>query len=672
MKNLLFAVWKNSSRPKIGQFELIIYLAAITGIANFCCAADLSDDINGLRVFDTVTSIDKPFSSPQIKNKQGWRQIADEPSTITVRGEDITGDLCVENSKMTVILRRNSVGPEVYYKIGEHFIKAVTLCPAAADETAAIDIESFKIISGDETHILLSCLSRTESGRSVSLQYLIRQGQATIEIHPGEGAHKIFIQHESSYAIVPDLFADDLVIHPQKVKGDKLYLPADSHLLLQMIDNGDAIIVCNWPSSDGEIAVTLSDNDYKKLITKTIISFEENNKVWVSLIARKGIWHHTDISQFNIYEHSPLSWDVPFSAYWRINYRRADSKAFGFTDSFWNAETEDDGTFKLVPHLLDMNIIDGRYIITGASEQRRLVNRSVINQHTGSGWWSYRGWFIQPFYTSGNRAFAKIPKFDDYRSIRYSGPILIYPLLSVNANDSEGGTVEDVLLNTFGPEYLEVLDIADLNERCEKDHFPPTCTTTEYFEKILDRDEEVQRKDQIANILGQMNLFVKHTRERLQEYLDWEKEMQHLYQKSSRQNPKLAKVVRATKSITRYIPQGFSKNRRKIKTPQSISTLSAKIINLIDPAPLRGARVNSQSHKQIRKQMCKQICKRIRSVGGAQDELLGEYRNIAVLTRQKAGLLHTQEPDPQVRQFLRLVRSKTQKILRTRYDMEGK
>ena len=23
MKNLLFAVWKNSSRPKIGQFELI-------------------------------------------------------------------------------------------------------------------------------------------------------------------------------------------------------------------------------------------------------------------------------------------------------------------------------------------------------------------------------------------------------------------------------------------------------------------------------------------------------------------------------------------------------------------------------------------------------------------------------------------------------------------------
>ena len=629
-----------------------------TGIVNFCCAVGLSDDVNGLRVFDTVTSADRPFSSPQIKNKQGWRQITNE---------NISGDLCVENSKMTVILRRNSVGPEVYYKIGEHFIKAVTLCPAAADETAAIDIESFKIISHDETHILISCLSLTESGMPVSLEFFMRQGQATIEIHPGEGAHKIFIQHESSYAIVPDLFADDLVIHPQKVKGDKLYLPADSHLLLQMIDNGNAIIVCNWPSSDGEIVVTLSDNDYKKLITKTIISFEENNKVWVSFMARKGIWHHTDISQFNIYEHAPLSWDVPFPAYWRINYRRADSKAFGFADSFWNAETEDDGTFKLVPHLLDMNIIDGRYITTEASEQRRLVNRSVINQHTGSGWWSYRGWFIQPFYTSGNRAFAKIPKFDDCRSIRYSGPILIYPLLSVDANDSEAETIEDVVGNTFGAEYRDILDIADLNERCEKDRFPPTCTTTEYFEKILDHNEEIQKKDQIANILGQMNLFVKHTRERLQEYLDWEKEMQHLYQKSQQQNPKLAKVVRATKSITRYIPQGFLKNRRKIKTPQSASSLSAKI-DLIDyNGPL-----NSQSHKQIRKQMCKQICKRIRSVGGAQDELLGEYRNIAVLIRQKAGLLHTQEPDPQVRQFLRLVRGRTQKILRIRYDMEGK
>ena len=636
--------------------SLMISLAAIAGLADFCCAAGSSVDFDEMKIFDTVTSYDSPLSSSEIKNKLGWKQIRDA---------NISGDLYVENSKMAVILRKNSVGSEVYYKISDSHIKAITLYPVGEANEPVTNIESFKVISRDESHVLLNTLFHTESGEIISLEYVIRPGQATIEMRPGKGAHKIIIRAKSSYTIMPDLFADDVVIDLQNVKDDRLYIPEDNHLLLQMIDNGDAIIVCNWLSSYGEVVIASSNSngketDPEKLITETIISFQNNNKIWVSLMAQKGIWHRSDTSGLNIYEHTLLDWTVPFPAYWRANYRRADSKASGLIDSFWNAETQDDGTFKLVPSLLETDIIDGQYIIADPGEQKRLVRRSVINQHTGSGWWSYRGWFIQPFYINGDSAFIKIPRFSVRRTIRYSGPILIYPLLRVEGAYADGESVEDVLHNTFGPEYLSILDMADLNKRHEKDHFPPTCTTTEYCEKIFDRNEEIYRRNQIVAILGRMDLFVKYTRQRLQEYLDWEKEMRVLYQKSRQANPGLAGVVKIAERITRQIPRRFLIKSKSIKTPEYVSTLSSQIINLIDSDNL----LKAQRHKQI--------CRRIRSIGNAQDELLGEYRSIVKITRQKAGILHTQETDPEVRKFLRLIRAQTQKILRVRYDMEGK
>ena len=663
--------------------RLIVSFAVITvlgtpygGLADFCCAADLAYDSavrrpadNGLQLFDTVTSYESPLSSYQIKNKRGWKPIADA---------NISGDLYVENDRMAVILRKNSPGPEAYYKIGTRAVKAMTLYPLGPDNDPAINIESFKVISCDETHVLLNALFRTESEKTLFLEYLIRPGQATIEIRPGKDAKKIIMQAESKYTIMPDLFADDLVIELEKVKSNRFYLPGDNHLLLQMIDNGDAIIVCNWLSSDGEVEVALSNNDGKKLITETIISFQNNSKIWISLMAQKGIWHWANTSRLNIYKHTPLSWVVPYPAYWRIDYRRTDSKALGFTDSFWNAEIQNDGSFKPVPNLLNMDIINGRYIIAGSQEEKRLVRSSVVNKYTGSGWWSYRGWFIQPFFIDGNSAFIKIPRFDGCRTIRYAGPILIYPLLRVDPayadretrpSGERDETVEDVLHNIFGAEYLNILDWADLNKRPEKDRFPPTCTTTEYCEKIFGRNEEIYRRGQIAAILGEMNLFVKYTRERLQEYLDWEKEMQVLYQESHQANPNLADAIKVTKSITRQIQRRFLREREKIKTPEQAAALSVEVIKLIArPAPPRGGASNGSFKLRIYDQICSQI----RSIGKAQDELLGEYRDIVKITRQKVGLLHTQETDPDARAFLRLIRAQTQKILRIRYDMEGK
>jgi hypothetical protein len=310
--------------------------------------------------------------------------------------------------------------------------------------------------------------------------------------------------------------------------------------------------------------------------------------------------------------------------------------------------------------LLQMEIIEGKYIIEGPQEQKRILRRSVLNENTGSGWWPYRGWFIQPFYTSQNSAFLKLPKYDGTRVIRYDGSIIIYPLLNNNQISKNPKTVEDILANTFGSEYLEIMDLQDLNKRPQKDYYPPTCTTTKYCEQIFEINDDQYRAEQIAAILSQMKLFVKYTRERLQEYLDWQIEVQALCDKNKTADDQLTGQVQQIEEIINRIPQQFTRAQRKLRSPEKLEELADKVIAL----------TNHDSRMKLRKY--KQLSKQIRSIGNAQDELLGQFREIAKITRQRATLLYTQQPDPNIRSFLASVRTKTQEILRIRYDMEGK
>jgi hypothetical protein len=455
---------------------------------------------------------------------------------------------------------------------------------------------------------------------------------------------------------MPDIFADDLVLDLQDNKSDVLYLPEDNYFLLQMTGSGNAMVVCNWLSGGGEVAVAPGDGG--KTATETTVSFHNNDKVWISILADKGIWHEVDARKFNIREYTRLNWTAPFAAYLRINYRRTDRQGYGLTDSFWNTETHDDGTFRLVPNLLNMEIVDGRYIVSDPIGQRRLVRRSVMNQHTGSGWWTYRGWFIQPFYIYGSEAFIRLPRFDKQRTIRYAGLVIIYPLLSIDSTNADADTVEKILRNTIGPDYLDILDLTELNKRPEKDYYPPTCPTTEYCETIFELNEQRFRSQHITAIMAEMNAFVKHTRQRIEQYVDWQQDLQSLCQKSRDADPRLGSVIEEIEEITNPIARRFKVVRTK--TPQRVGELSAKAVSLIE----------HDGRRKIGR--FKKICKQIRSVGDAQDELLGQLRDIAKVTRQRVSLMHAEEKDPEVRSFLRMVRAKTQEILRIRYDMDGK
>jgi hypothetical protein len=634
---------KNMSKHKntpIGSVVLLSGVVYLTGLAYGSQAP---------KVFDTVTAYDRPLSASQIRNRQQWKPY---------EGQAISGDLYIENDRIAAVLRKQAKELELYYRIGGSYAIAAALGPLVGDDSRAGTTESLEVVRPAEDVAVVKAQFSTGSQQPTGLEFVFRSGQPTIEVRPAKGTRKVSIKARSDYAVMPDLFADDLVFDLQKSKSDVLYLPRDNRSILQMIHNGGAIIVCNWLSGDGEIAVGPNKTQGNNPVTETTIGFNSNDNLWISILADREIWHKADAREFNIREYTQLNWTVPFGAHWRINYQRADRQGSGLTDSFWNARMHSDGTFKLVPNLLNMVIADGRYLVADAYPQKRLVRHSVMNEHTGSGWWTYRGWFVQPFYVDDNKAFVRNPKFDKRRTIRYAGPVVIYPLLSIDSAEEGTKTIEDVLSSTIGADYLDVLDLAELNRRPEKDHYPPTCPTTEYCERILEHNEERFRGDHIVAIMAEMNEFVTHTRQRIEQYVNWQRDLQSLCQESRDADPGLANIIKKIEKITDQIPSRFKAVRSK--TPHRVGELSVKAASLVD----------HNGRAKVGK--FKKICKQIRSVGDAQDELLGQLRDIAKKARQTVTLMHAEERDPQARELLRLIRAKTQEILRIRYDMEGK
>jgi len=614
---------------------------------------------SNLVIYDIHRNARRPFTPNQILGKSNF-----EPLTDT----EITGDICIENRYIVLVLRKYASGPELYYKIGPQYFPAISARVATEPNDIQSPEQVCRITFADPTQVILSTEFATEAGPLITMEYLIRSQQPTVEIHTGGNAETLTLKSLAFHTIIPDLFGDDVVIDHADSRSSTMFLPEDNSLYIQLKDNGNAIFVCNWLPAEtgGEIELDVSRSTRRGYDTETKIDLTGKEKVWLSMLAGVGVWHQVHTSQLNIYNQAPLNWTVPFAASWRADYRRSDPRAAGLTDSFWNTIRMPDGVFMNAPGLMEMQIVDGQYIISGPQEIKRLVRRSVFNVYIGNGWWPYLGWFMQPFYLQGNRAFMKLPRYDQLTTARYSGPVLIYPLLDDIIPDRAAITVEGVLRGALGPSYLDILDLTDLNKRPFEDYYPPTCFATEYCENIFEAFEDVPRQRHIISMLEQMKLFVKYTRARIDTYYQWQIDVEELYLDAlavsdpNLGDPNFIDAVETLDKTSSLLRKRYEREETQMKTPEHAADLADQMIDLI----------GNRSFAKITR--AKQTGARLRNIGDTQDELLGELRDTLKIVRQRAAVLHTKETDPRVRQFLREVRRRTQTILRISYDMEGK
>jgi hypothetical protein len=281
------------------------------------------------------------------------------------------------------------------------------------------------------------------------------------------------------------------------------------------------------------------------------------------------------------------------------------------------------------------------------------MNNSSVWQAYTSG----LGSFGYPCYLQDNKAFAKLPVFQAGGACSAATAPLIYALNGIAATPSD---------MTMPQNALQKLLPQELNNRLKAlyspQRYPATCGITAIVEKIFFRSESEKEKKKIEDLFVQMNLFVAALRERIEDYVAWQRKFSQILDEWNVQNPQLAGTADDLNREIARISFGYASAKGRMKTPPYCTTLTDKIIALTD------AKLSDEEKED----QCKELGRQIRIIGGNQDFLLATFRAVVKAARQDVTRKLMKSTDSRTISLLENVRAETGAMLTGRFGMEGK
>jgi hypothetical protein len=608
------------------------------------CACLISGGVarsEGLTVYDTALPLRSALAAETLQARAGWKIVA-APA-------EIIGDAVMENALVVVHARKSDGQAVLYSKLSGRIREGALVSAAGASETEGGDsLSSFSALAVEDLDpARASVLARgvTQSGKATTLRLGMTGDQPIVEFRPGEGLDAVRLQYRSGHALLPEIFGDDLLLRAPdfETSPSPLRLPAN-HACLHTLEQGDALLMVSWPPVSKEVSVhslQVATEERSKAgspgapasFIRTDVPCTSAERVWVSLLSEKGIWHETDSSCFTFSDYSRLEWQPPFSARYRCDLQR--DNPWKFTDSWMRQPRKD------------------------------------------KFWSAFFSSGYPPLVIEGEEAILRIPRFrpglllprNFPREVEFAGPILLYPFRAETGAEAERTpdgmwTVLDVLAATLGDAWLQALDIGE--GILEVEPFPKgfvflaTCGATGIAEDLFSQGKEKEEEARIRKAFDDMMLFVSYHRARIDEYVVaadvWHKRLEGFLESSAAlEADEKAEVEGAMDDLLPlvvYLGDLFEQSRETIKTPEHVKGLIEKAVALIggqDPGKL-------QSMKDLGVGM--------RTIGGRQDDMLAAYRMAVKAFRQRMGQIHATARSASLRKELRELRAASQSILR--------
>jgi len=519
------------------------------------------------------------------------------------------GDAVITNGRLTVVVRRQSTSAEVY--AGGALRVRLAL-------NAGGPLERVALAESSKTGV---CLEATYKGATA--KFRLKRGEVSVETEPGAGAERLQIASPGRYVVLPDFFADDMLVDAAKIPPASIELPSEN-FLLQPTAGGDALTMVVFENREQEVKVLLSGEGEKRVFAASEIKFGKGRKIWTALLEGKGIWHAFDVPASGGGKIAPLAWKMPFPAQWRSDFTRAD----GLTDS-WEMllQWKKDGEYYMPSWLGNddhtLNLKRERWI-----ELLGHFQYPLWSDHEGQG-------FIQPLA---------------HKYCTMAGPAFLYPINRVKATPPDQFTALDIMRSTLGVGPCEyILDVEGQKENKKGNY---TCYVRDHLTEIYGKGEQKSKGAEIEGLLGDAVEFVKHIRGRIETYISFGKEMRVFLAEKKTTNPECAELIRELDAIAAQIEERLADRRERIRAIPDVLALNddfRKNVRDYDGADL--------------KDRLKKYTDDLTRIGGNQDKLVMECRWIVKALRQKAGLLMAL--DPKVAPVAEEVRLKTQAVLRS-------
>lgn len=570
----------------------------------------------GMAVWDTGQPSANSLESAAVVAKTGWTRIG--------RGEKpslFQGDAVMGNGRFLAVLRQRGSAVELYSAESAGDVLRGQLRLAAPDGEVATRLDSVSVVEHSRSVICLQAVFQTAAGTSLAATFRLKRGDISIEIAPKTGAGHLRVECPGRFVILPDFFADDIVIDARKIALPSVDVPSEN-FLLHTTGAGDLLAMCVFENRDQDVKVMLSGEGEKRIVTGSEIAFGEKGKVWVALMQSPGVWHALEVLPEQAKQVRRLDWKMPFPAQWRIDFTATND----LTDS-WEM---------LLQPAKDGHFVKPMWMGAGASRigQDRKRWTTVLGRFYYPCWTDHDGCgFIQPL---------------KHRKLTFEGPAVIYPINRLPETPIDMYTVVDVVRNSLGVGPCEYI----LNVEGQKQAYVgrATCAARDALLAIYGAGQQKQKRGEIEEALDDALAFVTHIRSRITQYVEFGREMREYLSQQRTAHPELGEFVTEMDKIAAEFDARLKDREAQIKSPEHVAELNAEFRKTLLDYEGPDAKERAKAYGTA-----------LTRIGGNQDELVGECRWVARTLRQRAGL--RMAADPRCTKIAREIRARTQKVM---------
>ncbi len=115
------------------------------------------------------------------------------------------------------------------------------------------------------------------------MRYDLATGQPYVKTEVRAGAKALAVAAPSRFVVLPDFFADDIVVDATEIPVANAELPSEN-FLVHLLPDRNAIVMTVAESREQDSRVTLSGKDSQRMIDRSEIYFGQSGKVWVAVL----------------------------------------------------------------------------------------------------------------------------------------------------------------------------------------------------------------------------------------------------------------------------------------------------------------------------------------------------------------------------------------------------
>jgi hypothetical protein len=614
----------------------------------------------GLSVWDTRSSSSQQLTPEATEQKQGWKPIASGETT-----NSFEGDAVISNGRVLAVARRKGTGVELYsLGLGKSTFRAcLQLGPGAEIARVTISENTRAAVGLDVTW------------KSGTVRFRLKKGELFIESQLVSGEASLRLECPSRFALLPDFFADDILLDPRHVSLDKVELPSEN-FLLHFTGKQDAIMMAVFENRAQDVRVALAGKNPDRTISGSEIDFgTKGSKIWVAVLEGVGMWHTLDISPADRKKVIPLEWKMPFVAQWRVDFTRQD----GLTDS-WDMLLQDENGY-IKPSWLaqDGKISSATRTATGEVDRDAYKPGGPASDRLGPDrkrWTTVLGHVEYPCWSDLHGMGFLQPL--EHKRLTFDGPVVIYPITRLAETPVNSYTSVDIVRNTLGVGPCQY--ILDIEGQRQEHVGRATCHVRTLLNEIYKNGRQKEMHKEIETYLGDALDFVTHIRNRILAYVAFGKEIRTYISQQRSTHTESKEILDELDALARQIDERVEPRMQDILHYEALKGIVAEVTEQhLEPTPpalaaqlnrdFLAKRLMDYDGPDWEAKLKKEYTDPLTRIGGQQDDMVGECRWVVKALRQKVGILMA--TDPKLASVAAEIRNRTQKMLRGGAAYEG-